>query len=292
MSKQQDPARVTTVSRELAKQVAGFIDAEGRLWDETPLTVLHHRSGPEEFALGAEYCGSSNAIERIAGALILSQLGGEERKFLTESVDLLIPMLQDSDLRVVDHAATALGHQRDPRAVPHLVALDEHPDGSIRHAVVLGLTGHNDPRAVASLIKLSKDEELDVRNWAVFALASLVEVDTRRVRQVLFDAMADEDDEIMGEAMVGLAARGDTRVVHALLKWWKKERPFGLTLEAAALIAAPELVPPLQKLLDEMDSRGPVEWKKEFPDWQAEHPDWRPDLAYALGRCKGEIEAP
>lgn len=282
---------MTTASPELAKQVVGFIDVEGRLWDETPLTVLHYRSGPEEFALGAEYCGSAHPLERITGALILSQLGGEERSFLTESVDLLIPLLKDKDPRVVDHAATALGHRRDPRAVPHLIALDESPDDSIRHAVVLGLTGHNDPKAIASLIKLSKDEDRDVRNWAVFGLATLVQVDTRRVRQVLFDAMADEDDEIMGEAMVGLAARGDTRVVYALLKWWKKERPFGLTLEAAALIGAPELVPPLQKLLDEMDSRGPVAWKKEFPEWQSEHPDWRTDLAYALGRCKGEIPA-
>ena len=46
----------------------------------------------------------------------------------------------------------------------------------------------------------------------------MTEIDTVPLRNVLLARLAEADEEIAGEAMVGLALRGDTRVAGPLLE--------------------------------------------------------------------------
>lgn len=215
---------------------------------EASLTLVSYRGGEEEFLLGVEYCQSADPLDRAVGADVLAQLGWFDQTFLEESVDILIPLLDDSDPYVVYCAAVALGHRSHGRAIPYLIRHANHDDPLIRYGVVYGLCGHEDPDAIAALIGLTADEDHDVRNWAVFGIGSQIDADTPEIREALFAALKDADMEVRGEGLVGLAKRKDPRAKTAILDEWKLEEISILSIEAAEELGDPDLLESLHKL--------------------------------------------
>ena len=231
-------------SEELARC---FIDQR---WDTEDgmhaLTVLHYRGGREELDIGRRYTESRDAWQRAAGADILGQLGAVTKTFCEESVDLLIPLLKDPDPGVVYSAGVALGHRNDPRAIGPLLSLIDHADANIRYGVVAGLSRHDHPEAIAGLIRLSADSDDSNRDWATFGLGRMTSVDTPALREALLARLTDADPEIRGEAMIGLARRGDERVCPAIERELRGEFHGDWSLEAAALLAKREWLPLLE----------------------------------------------
>ena len=217
------------------------------------LELVHCRGGQEEFELAVEYSHGTDPLDRETGACILGQLGWERKTFLRESVDLLLTMLDDEDDGVITSAATALGHRSDPRAISKLLQLVDHKNEDVRYAVVFGLSTHEDFRAVKGLITLSKDSDTDIRNWAVFGLGSQIDMDTKGIRDALFDALKDSDQEVRDEALTGLAERGDPRVVDAILQEWEQDSISKLSLEAARIVKDPRFLDNLYSFLETMD---------------------------------------
>ena len=101
------------------------------------------------------------------------------------------------------------------------------------YGVVLGLSGHEDDRAISALIRLAGDEDRDVRDWAVFGLGSQIDADSHEIREALRQALTDPDHEIRGEALVGLAKRGDSTIISELLYEWRDDDVSILSIEAA-----------------------------------------------------------
>jgi hypothetical protein len=67
------------------------------MWDL--VGILQCRGGEPEFRLAAQLAASLKPEERALGAKILGQLGCcDKPTYVAESVDILIPMLSDSDL--------------------------------------------------------------------------------------------------------------------------------------------------------------------------------------------------
>jgi HEAT repeat protein len=135
----------------------------------------------------------------------------------------------------------ALGQLNDPRVVEPLVNLSTHQNARVRYAVVSTLGGHDDNLAIEAMVARSADQDSDVRNWATFGLGSMVDADTSAIRTALFARLEEEDDEIRGEAIVGLARRGDVRVTRALLQELERLRievlrEWSLILEAAEAV--------------------------------------------------------
>jgi len=139
-----------------------------------------------------------------------------------------------------------------------------------RIEAVCALMSQEETEAVMTrLIELTQDPEGDVRNWATFALAKS-DVDTPELRQILLYRTRDANADARGEAMCGLAYRGDARVVEPLLLSLAGE-PGYLSLMAARMIGDPRLYPALQRLA----ARG---------TYDAE------DLAAALAACRPRRE--
>ena len=212
------------------------------------LNVLHARGSKSEFEAGAMLCKGASAKERILGADILAQLGWSDNSFLRESVNILIPLLADKNPSVACAAGIALGHRHDPRAIEPALTLSHDKNTDARFGAVWALSGHNDPKALAGLIPLSRDPDPDVRNWATFGLAQLTELDTQELRDALLARLEDENPEIRGEALIGLAIRGDTRMIPALEKELARDFEGLWAIDAARHLALPRLSPLLLDL--------------------------------------------
>jgi HEAT repeat protein len=162
---------------------------------------------------------SGEEKSRDTAATILGQgwVGGKIAS--DHCAEILLQMLASEQSTIVlPSIIFALGHLHDPRAVEPLVGLSRHSDARVRYAAVSSLCGHDDKLSVEAMIACSSDADRDVRNWATFGLGSQIDTDTPAIRDALLARLEEKDDEIRGEALVGLACRGDTRVVAALLK--------------------------------------------------------------------------
>jgi HEAT repeat protein len=213
------------------------------------MSTLQYRGGQAELELGLRLTQSDDADDRCIGADLLGQLGWERSTHLDETVAALIGLLTDPDPHVIYCAAIGLGHRCDPRAVGPLIELAAHPDPEVRFGVASGLLAQEDERAVRALIGLSSDVDCDVRNWATFGLGTQIECDSPAIREALAARLDDADQEIRGEALVGLARRRDSRTRAALLHEWERSKIGILSLEAAELLADPALEPALRELL-------------------------------------------
>ena len=99
-------------------------------------------------------------------------------------------------------AVTALGETKDPRVVPHLLAMLEDPDIFVRMATARILGDLHGEAAIPSLIDTLEDEEPAVREAVVAALRAITGENFR------FDPMANDAER--------------ARRVRAWRDWWKK----------------------------------------------------------------------
>ena len=228
------------------------------------IRVLHVRGSQREFEAARRLCKSDNPVERELGVNILGQLGGRDVAFLEESLPLLFARLEDPVENVIAAAGVALGHRGDSRSIPQLVRLKDHVNPQVRFGVVLGIIGHNDETAAKALIALSADADSDVRNWATYGLGDGLDLDTPQIRDALFARVFDDDPEIRGEALIGLANRRDGRVLEPLRGELAGEFHGEWCLEAAELMGDPALYPLIQDLYNRFDDSEKARFKDSF----------------------------
>ena len=218
-------------------------------WDLVRL--LHFRSGRELFDTSVELCSSQDPISRAVGADILAQLGVQAGMaaypFADESEGRLVALLTDTEPVVAASALYALGHLG--RGEPsELAGLAKHASEDVRCALAYALGGRDDAISIAALIELCGDTDTDARNWATFALGSLSEEDSPAIRDALAARLSDADDEIRGEAILGLAKRADDRVLQPLERELSGREVGTLAIEAAEALPRPEFIPHLEAL--------------------------------------------
>jgi HEAT repeat protein len=218
------------------------------------LAALHWRGSRDVLTAAEHLCEDAEPRARAVGADILGQLGVPQRTFPDECATVLIQMMQrELDADVLQSVGLALGHLRDPRAIEPLLRLKGHASAVVRYGVAYGLHCHEDERAIRALIELSSDDDVDVRNWATFALGSQIMVDSVPIREALLERVHDRHRETRGEALLGLAKRGDERVLEPMVEALGDEPVHRLVLKAASELRDPRLRPALIKLKGRRD---------------------------------------
>jgi len=232
-------------------------------WAE--VRVLQERMSLQLFARMREYITHGDVRQRQLAADVLAQSRVPNKLLSEDCVHLLLETLKrEESPRVLESLCHALGHHKSSDAVAPLSQLRGHPDPDVRFAIVHGLSCQDDPEAIAALISLSADSDRDVRNWATFGLGSMTEVDSGPLREALLARLAETDDEISGEALVGLALRGDPRVAGPLLRTMNSiheshERFGSLIIDAVEAVRAASLNHPNEvwkPILDRCDELG------------------------------------
>jgi HEAT repeat protein len=256
-SKRDPSAREASDPRSTSELVALYLKNPETHEAGQALGIVQYRGGREEFDIAAQLSMSNLPQERRVAADILAQLGWQDRTYLDESIGILLGLLDDKDATVLQAAAIACGHRKSPRSVARLVTLATHPSNEVRYGVSYGLAGQDESAAVAALVTLSKDQDRDVRDWATFALGSQTDLDTPELREALRARLSDNDPEIRGEALVGLARRSDEHLKNAVLNELSGEFTGDWVFEAAEAIASPDFIPALEGMRARMSDDLP-----------------------------------
>lgn len=213
---------------------------------------LHALGTREVFERTAQLCRSASSAERVAGADILGQLTA----FSAEAMKTLLEMMEDPDAAVVEAVVHALGQRQDARTIDALVRAAVHEASNVRWAVATALEDLiADERAERVLLALMKDSDTSVRDRATFAVGSLSDHDTPRIRAALAERLRDDDRCVAHEAALGLARRRDARAIPYIAV--AVESSDGEIEEAADEITSPDMLTDLLKARDAMgDARG------------------------------------
>lgn len=113
-----------------------------------------------------------------------------------------------------------------------------------------------DERAERVLLALMRDGDTSVRDRATFAVGSLSDHDTPRIRAALFERLRDDDRCVANEAALGLARRRDARAIPYIAG--AVEGNDGAEIEEAVdEITAPDMLTELLKARDALgDAHG------------------------------------
>lgn len=176
----------------------------------TAIQELHALGTREVFERAVQLCNSSSSKERVAGADILGQLSA----FSDDAIDTLMLLLGDPDCAVIEAAVHALSQKQDARTIDALSRVAQHDASNVRWAVATALEDLiGDERAERVLLTLMRDGDTSVRDRATFAVGSLSDHDTPRIRAALAERLRDEDRAVANEAALGLARRRDARAI-------------------------------------------------------------------------------
>lgn len=216
----------------------------------TAIQELHALGTREVYERAVQLCASSAVAERVRGAEILGQL----HMWAAEASPTLIEMLGDGDEAVIEAAIHALGQRQDAQAIDPLSRVAQHPAPNVRWAVATALEDLiADERAEKVLLTLMRDDDTSVRDRATFAVGSLSDHDTPRIRAALAERLNDDDRSVANEAALGLARRRDARAIPYLAVTF--ESADGELEEAVDEITSPDM---LHDLLKARDSLGDV----------------------------------
>jgi len=214
---------------------------------------LHALGTREVFERAVRLCRAAGPAERIAGADILGQLNA----FSDDAMSTLVSMLGDNEPTVVEAVVHALGQQQDARTIDALARVALHDASNVRWAVATALEDLiGDERAERVMLSLMRDNDTSVRDRATFAVGSLSDHDTPRIRAALFERLRDEERSVANEAALGLARRRDARAIPYLATAVESLQGEELD-EAVDEITSPDMLHELVKARDALgDARG------------------------------------
>jgi HEAT repeat protein len=251
-------------------RAAALLDPDGQERGQV-VSDFHRRVDRSAFEAALVLARVEDLRERMIGLDVLGQLGTPGRPFLEDTLPVVIEACDDWRPGVVQSAVVALGHLADPRGLDAALRQTAHHDEDVRQALAFTLPSVGGDVAslevVAALVRLSADRSDYVRDWATFSLGMAWAGDSEQIRRALLDRVGDPDPDTAGEAFLGLARRrGDRRMLAALCAALEDADPVYILIEAAAELAAPELLPALRRLK-----------QQEAPDDDAE--TWKLDEA-------------
>lgn len=202
-----------------------------------------------------ELCTVGDEDERWLAANVLGENGirdganADRRKAIAQ----LKKMLKDKDEDVISIAVRGLGNLDAEGALGNLKSLEHHESQQVRHALAHALGGCQSDKAIRMLIRLSRDDDGDVRDWATFGLGAQTDRNTKAIREALLARINDPHDDTKQEAVWGLANRKVQEIIPAMIDEMRYNVPSTFALEAAKNLAAPELIPVLNDILDQYD---------------------------------------
>jgi HEAT repeat protein len=166
---------------------------------------------------------ATQARKRAWGADILGQVASASDLPNQGIADVLLKALANERVAsVVASILIAIRHTEDRRGYRAALVYAANESVAVREAVAFTLAAHSDVAgSVPALVRLARDPAADVRNWAMFGLATSV-IDRKSVTNAFRDGLRDSDARVRVEALIGLLHRGDKDVIGAVGVWLRE----------------------------------------------------------------------
>ncbi len=265
------PEDVRSTEELIAQALAKDADADDEIY--WGLIRLLQMRVPAIFETLKALAAREEPKSRALAATVLGQSGLKEKALAKECVGFLAAMLLgEKDSTVLVSIIFALGHHHDNAALKYLLKFENCPSADVRHALAVALCGFQEEAALEALCRLSSDPDQGVRSWATFGIGTLSDKRRALILDALVDRLADDDDEVRGEALVGLAERCELCVARALHKELDRHSPeelreWALIQDAAAAVEKCHAASPQQEweeLLTRLQKVGiPLEQKHD-----------------------------
>ncbi len=268
----------TSVTELVGQAVAAHREGGEQSYQRFLATVGPLRERDFEEAAEAIRARSGDPQERAAITELLGRLplAGDKQSCAT-ATDCLRRLLDgEKDECVLQDAVYALAWICDASSLEPLLDLLDYPSDAVREAVATSLAsamaGEEEERGIAALITLSADRSAEVRDWACFALGTLLDCDGDAIREALAARLDDPCDDTRCEAVLGLARRGDERGLQPLRRALDGDSVLTLRVDSA----------------DETDDPGAARlrrriaerWPRRDPARQALHEALRPGRSH------------
>lgn len=232
-----------------------------RALTEHVLRTVAGLDSAQRLRLASRLAVESLAESRVMAAIVLRHVDPADAAAWSRAGHLARQLTYDADPRVQQEAAISFAclAEEVSTAVSEL-RHDDRP--GVRLAVTLAIGEVRGVAEVEALLALLRDENVEVRRWATFMLAASETTSADaigpNVELALCQALTDEDREVRGEAMVGLAKlqSEDARFLEALLRFLHPDEYDDWSLEAAELISGREVVASLHALGDGLRRSG------------------------------------
>ncbi|GAA1822008.1 hypothetical protein GCM10009682_47790 [Luedemannella flava] len=174
-------------------------------------------AGPEALRVGAAATRDADPVVRKTACDLLGAVANQHPALRADAATAVLA-LEPTEIHpdVLWAMVRALGQTGDRRAVPLLVELARHDDADVRYMVASMLPwvrDDDDADGLAALLRLCRDNEVGVREWATYGLGQLTSADGAMVRDLLWEATTDEDEDVRAEGARGLARRRDHRAL-------------------------------------------------------------------------------
>jgi HEAT repeat protein len=213
---------------------------------------LHALGTREVFERGVQFCRGAEPADRIAGAEVIGQLSA----YADEGLLILKSMLDDPESTVLEAVVHALAQKQDARTIESLSRLAVHDASNVRWAVATALEDLiGDERAEKLMLALMRDGDTSVRDRATFAVGSLSDHDSPRIRAALAERLRDDDACVANEAALGLARRRDARAIPYIATAVEASKDAEIE-EAVDEITSPDMLTELLKARDALGDAG------------------------------------
>lgn len=246
----------------LAAESHGALDSED-VWDSYWRALRELNSfGREALEAGRALLGGEYWDRELGCDLLGTLCNPDENGWGLEiALELVTLGSSETETDVIWSLVAALGHVANPIGAPTLHKFRTHFDRDVRLAVAQAIpwchvaSDHSElGLVVETLLELMEDEHSEVRNWATFGIARLLEVDGLAIRSALLRRLNDDDEEVRVEAICGLARRRDKRSFEPLLAALESGDPSWTLVEAAGYLTDERLLGALRNLLGTFDS--------------------------------------
>jgi HEAT repeat protein len=220
-------------------------------------------SGEQKESIPAETLLSRGDLVSVrAGVRLLEEMGpdasDETRVQIAESLSRIAVQELDSELlsRVINLLGTCGWTPSVAVVLTHATDSDPEVRQSVAANVPFLVDTSNYGSVEDALLALSQDADDDVRDWATLGLGTQVLLTaaeqffrtSTRTRNALYDRVTDSNPAVRGEALVGLARRGEPNVITLIEEELRGYSVSPSTIEAACIVADPQLVAALSSL--------------------------------------------
>jgi HEAT repeats len=231
--------------------------------DEDPrdaVSQLQLNGNREIFEIAVSWLKDIDPLKRAQAASILGHLmepiepDNKQRTwhvkkpqwlFRDETFPLLLELIErECDALVLYKGILALSSSNNEDAIPMFIRYKDHSVLEVRVAVACALGRFTEmPSVISALVALTRDKEFAVRIQAVVALEFPSSVDSREVGDALLDRLLDLDEEIRQVATMGLAGRGDLRLLPTLREMLTNPRLNRCSAKVASLMLGLSKIP-------------------------------------------------